>query len=190
MFNRRFLVDHSSKTIIIANRITQHPNFPVKSDKFRVQDYWSNMVIKPYTEYNKPGLEFALTYFENSGVNVPATVTSWVAMRALPDYLTKLREATRGYDKYCKSAGKKCLCKFLYEECNQVNLVKGNDNDDFKSSKPLIRKENSSPPKQPPGENLPSPVSQHLPETVTTATNQTEYKNSYWKYLQPAYYFN
>lgn len=212
VFNRRFLVDHATKTIIIANRITEHPNFPVKSDKFRVKDYWSNMVIKPYTDYHKPGLEFALTYFENSGVNIPSTVTSWVAMKAMPEYLSKLRQATRGYEAFCKSVGHKCLCKFLYEDCDQVALVRESDVDphhfcDAKSmtqteDKPLRRQEEKamlkneeSPPKQPPaaGESVETStkVSENVSETTTPpSTNQTEFKNSYWKYLQPTYYFS
>lgn len=200
-------MDHAHKTIIIANRITEHPDFPVKSDKFRVTDYWSNMVVKPYREYNKPGLEFALTYFENSGVNIPSTVTSWVAMKALPEYLTKLREATRGYDTYCKQTGKKCLCKFLYEDCSKVVLIK-NDDDDFKflnnEKHNLITNGDDDtrpptpPPKLPPTgkENLNNleTISQNVqsttPNDINNQSAQNEYKNSYWKYLQPTYYFS
>lgn len=38
------------------------------------------MVIKPYTDFDKPGIEFGLTYFDDPGVNIPSTVASWVAM--------------------------------------------------------------------------------------------------------------
>lgn len=46
----------------------------------RVTTYWSYMVIKPCTEFNKPGIEFGLTYFDDPGVNIPSAVTAWVAM--------------------------------------------------------------------------------------------------------------
>lgn len=38
------------------------------------------MVIKPYTKFDEPGIEFGLTYFDDPGVNIPSAVTSWVAM--------------------------------------------------------------------------------------------------------------
>lgn len=214
VFNRRFLVDHKSRTIIIANRITEHPAFPIKSDKYRVTDYWSNMVVKPYCDYNKPGLEFALTYFENSGLNIPSTVTSWVAMKALPEYLTKLREATRGYDSFCKEVGRKCLCKFLYEDCNKVILIRNDDMEDITYINNEIHNfigngddgTRSPPPSPSPPPKTPREredkfntiTSQHVQSTPvelsntnqTAQNNQNEYKNSYWKYLQPAYYFS
>lgn len=41
------------------------------------------MVIKPYTEFHEPGIEFGLTYFDDPGVNVPSAVTAWVALRGM-----------------------------------------------------------------------------------------------------------
>lgn len=49
----------------------------------RVKTYWSYMVIKPYTEFHEPGIEFGLTYFDDPGVAVPSAVTAWVALRGL-----------------------------------------------------------------------------------------------------------
>lgn len=41
------------------------------------------MVIRPYTELHQPGIEFGLTYFDDPGVNVPSTITSWVTMTGI-----------------------------------------------------------------------------------------------------------
>lgn len=41
------------------------------------------MVIKPYTNFHEPGIEFGLTYFDDPGVAVPSAVTTWVALRGL-----------------------------------------------------------------------------------------------------------
>lgn len=204
VFNRRFIVDHAAKTIIIANRITEHENYPIKSDKFRVIDYWSNMVVKPYTDYDKPGIEFALTYYENSGVNIPSTVTSWVAMKAMPEYLAKLREATRDYEKFCKSVGSRtCRCKFLRnQECTLVKQVDSkaiSEVDHFATNhEKTFATSEENPSKEPPvsGEHLenskkmPENISETVSTSTPTPTNQNEYKNSYWKYLHPTYYFN
>lgn len=41
------------------------------------------MVIRPYTEFHQPGIEFGLTYFDDPGVNIPSAVTAWVAMSGI-----------------------------------------------------------------------------------------------------------
>ncbi|CAH1187382.1 unnamed protein product [Phyllotreta striolata] len=111
VFNRRYLIDESKKVLYIMSKSTVHPNFPKYADKYRIEDYFSCMVIRPYTDLNKPGLEFVLTYYDNPGVNIPGSVTTWATTRAMPDFLDKLREATRNYKKYCKSEGKSKACE-------------------------------------------------------------------------------
>ncbi|KAK4881429.1 hypothetical protein RN001_004748 [Aquatica leii] len=123
VFNRRFMVDDKKKTIVLMSRGTKHPSCPVKADKYRVDTYWSYMVIRPYTELDKPGIEFGLTYFDDPGVNIPSTVTTWVAMRAMPDYLTRLRLATREYRAYCANDSNKYMCKLAdYKKKMETNL--------------------------------------------------------------------
>ncbi|XP_018567635.1 stAR-related lipid transfer protein 7, mitochondrial-like isoform X2 [Anoplophora glabripennis] len=116
VFNRRYFVDEENSTMYIVSKSTEHPNFPKYAEKYRIEDYWSCMVIKPYTETNKPGIEFSLTYFDNPGVNVPSSVTTWVSMRAMPDFLQRLREATKKYRDYCKTEGVSRACKIIKEE--------------------------------------------------------------------------
>ncbi|XP_063911494.1 stAR-related lipid transfer protein 7, mitochondrial isoform X2 [Zophobas morio] len=113
VFNRRYLVDRKSKTLFIMSKSTKHASCPKDSTKYRIEDYWSIMVIKPYTELNKPGIEFSLTYFDNPGVNVPASITTWVAMKAMPDFLERLRDASRKYKKYCKDSGVCQICNIF-----------------------------------------------------------------------------
>ncbi|XP_018327633.1 stAR-related lipid transfer protein 7, mitochondrial-like isoform X2 [Agrilus planipennis] len=110
VFNRRFTVDCDKKIIVIISQSTTHPSCPVQKDKYRVTDYFSAMVVKPYTELDKPGIEFVLTYFDNPGVNIPNSINSWVAMRAMPDFLTRLREATKHYKPFCERTGNSCIC--------------------------------------------------------------------------------
>ncbi|KAB0800701.1 hypothetical protein PPYR_06440 [Photinus pyralis] len=123
VFNRRFMIDKDSKTIVLVSRGTEHPACPIKPDKYRVDTYWSYMVIKPFTELDKPGVEFSLTYFDDPGVNVPSTVTTWVAMRAMPDYLTRLRVATREYNNYCAQHSTDYICKLSeYQEYKRTEV--------------------------------------------------------------------
>lgn len=98
VFNRRFFVDRNRKLIIIVNKSIVHPFSPKRPNIQRVNDYWSCMVIRSTSNSLKtPGLEYVLTYFENPGVVLPQSVTSWVAQKQLPDFLHKLYTATLDY---------------------------------------------------------------------------------------------
>nr|CAD7202155.1 unnamed protein product [Timema douglasi] len=55
------------------------------------------------TRGGKPGIEFSLTYFDNAGVSIPSSVTAWVAMSGLPDFMSRLRQAAREFYSLRKS---------------------------------------------------------------------------------------
>lgn len=97
VYNRRYIIDKTNNVIIIVNKSTQHPKCPPMSSKQRVHEYWSYMVIRPTTSFSKPGLEFVLTYFDNPGLSIPKSITTWVAQRQMPDFLDKLHQATLNY---------------------------------------------------------------------------------------------
>ncbi|XP_026674153.1 stAR-related lipid transfer protein 7, mitochondrial-like isoform X2 [Ceratina calcarata] len=100
VYQRRWMVDKEKGVIVIISRVTEHPNAPTKPGIYRVTTYWSYMVIKPYTEFHQPGIEFGLTYFDDPGVNIPSGITAWVAMSGLPDFLIRMREASKNYQSY------------------------------------------------------------------------------------------
>uniref|UniRef100_T1HB87 START domain-containing protein n=1 Tax=Rhodnius prolixus TaxID=13249 RepID=T1HB87_RHOPR len=91
VFTRRFLIDESEKVMIVMNRSTSHPDYPVMQSKSRVTEYWSYIVIRPTSEFNQPGIEFSLTYFDNPGVSVPSAISLWVSSTGMPDYIKRLR---------------------------------------------------------------------------------------------------
>lgn len=98
VFNRRFFVDRNRKLVIIVNKSIIHPFSPKQPNIQRVNDYWSCMVIRSTSgSLRTPGLEYVLTYFENPGVVLPQSITSWVAQKQLPEFLHKLYIATREY---------------------------------------------------------------------------------------------
>jgi len=96
VFKRRYRIDKKRNLIYLVNRITEHPSCPPVPSKQRVSEYWSYMVIKPNTTFDEPGIEFSLTYFDNPGLNVPSSLTLWVTVTGMPDYLKKLRRAALG----------------------------------------------------------------------------------------------
>lgn len=83
--------------MVIVNQSTEHPSCPPLPKNQRVHDYWSYMVIKPKTTFRKPGLEFVVTYFDNPGIVMPPTITKWVSRIYMPDFLSKLHQATIRY---------------------------------------------------------------------------------------------
>lgn len=100
VYQRRWVIDKEKGLIIIISRGTEHPNAPTKPGVYRVTTYWSYMVIRPYTEFHQPGIEFGLTYFDDPGVNVPSAITTWVAISGLPEFLIRMRTASKEYQKY------------------------------------------------------------------------------------------
>lgn len=98
VYNRRFFIDRNRKLIIIVNKSIDHPTSPKQPNIQRVKDYWSYMVIRSTSNSLKtPGVEYVLTYFDNPGVVLPQSVTSWVAQKQMPEFLHKLYIATLDY---------------------------------------------------------------------------------------------
>lgn len=174
------MVDYSSKTCLIVNRSTEHPSFPNKSDKYRIKNYWSYMVIKPNTsDFRKPGLQFGLTYYDNPGVNIPAAITTWVAMRAMPDFLNNLRAATTKYKEFCTDQNHQCVCNvFSEEECRKQESEKQTKEKCHRTDSQCIYPRIGCAP----GSDLmtsPSAMMQH-----------DNSKSNYWKYLQSSFYIS
>jgi len=85
--------DEEEKKIVVYTRPTTNPSCPEKPKNFRVKDYWSVMVIKPFKELDEVGIEFSLTAFENPGLSLPSSITTWVAIRGMPEFMENLRKA-------------------------------------------------------------------------------------------------
>lgn len=93
---RRAKIDLNEKVAVLYSRSTNHPSCPKKSKCFRVEDYVSVMTIKPLSssgDFTKKGLEFSLTAFENPGLTLPESITTWVAIRGMPEFMINLHKA-------------------------------------------------------------------------------------------------
>lgn len=56
------------------------------------------MVIRSTSNsFKNPGVEYVLTYFDNPGIVLPPTITSWVAQKQMPEFLNKMHLATVEY---------------------------------------------------------------------------------------------
>lgn len=97
VYCRRFICDDKRKVMMVANRGTQHPQYPQVNGKVRVTDYWSFMVIKPFRSFQEPGVHYILTYYDDPGLPIPQSIKSWVAQKQMPDILQKMYFATKNY---------------------------------------------------------------------------------------------
>lgn len=181
------------------NKTTEHPKFPKYPDKFRVEEYWSIMVLRPYTAMDKVGLEFSLTYFDNPGVNIPSSVQNWIATRAMPDFLGRLRKATVEYRQYCVKEGISDDCLKIAAEEKAANEQREKDKLDYcsferdsQSEIDLSRQSMMENKKfhielSDGSKNAETVASSNVaaPSTQTLSSSK-----SFWKYFHPLYYFH
>lgn len=46
--------------MLIVCQSTEHPKFPEFNNKWRVKNYWSYIVIKPYEEFDKVNITLSI----------------------------------------------------------------------------------------------------------------------------------
>ncbi|XP_072388538.1 stAR-related lipid transfer protein 7, mitochondrial-like isoform X1 [Diabrotica undecimpunctata] len=193
VFNRRYLVDNTLNTIFILNRSTEHPKFPKYAEKYRIDDYWSCMVIKPYDgDMTKPGIQFVLTYYDNPGVSIPSSVTTWVAMRAMPEFLEKLREATKHYKNYCLKEGTTKACNAVIAAERAAEAQRQKDRLDycsyFREVKSILIPENEEQDSRG-KENASGNIKDTDSSEVSSVQHNSTKRDSPYNYLNPLYYF-
>ncbi|XP_050543372.1 stAR-related lipid transfer protein 7, mitochondrial isoform X2 [Daktulosphaira vitifoliae] len=93
VFKRRYRIDEEEKIMSIVCESTEHPDYPEYSGKWRVKNYWSYIVIKPRTDFDKAGVEFSITYFDDPGVTVSNYLTSWYQSKGMPSFFNDQRKA-------------------------------------------------------------------------------------------------
>lgn len=171
VYNRRYSIDTDRNVIVIMSKSTEHPTCPVKPDKHRVNDYHSCMVIQPLKAIDEPGIAFSLTYYDDPGVNIPAAVTSWVAVAGMPDFLCKLRQAAKHYKSYVNERNMRPIS--VNEVQEEVNITNGEDDNN-----------------RPPVTTIPSTsdFENFQMSNNPEPPDQTSTNNSYWRYIHPYYY--
>lgn len=212
VYTRRTFVDKKCHLMVIVNQSTKHPNCPEEPKNQRVNDYWSYMVIKPKTTFRKSGLEFVVTYFDNPGIVMPPTVTTWVARIYMPDFLNKLHQATLRYAtgkdlslegderfnddmedvngtdffwNYCPDPGFEYPAEGEVLYNTQTNVRTGGGGDDSgKTSRKVKREVQSESADQ--EENV-GREDENESETETEEIKNT--RTSWWSYLHPYSYF-
>ncbi|XP_015592069.1 stAR-related lipid transfer protein 7, mitochondrial [Cephus cinctus] len=144
VYQRRWLLNKNQGLIIIVSKGTDHPKAPKRTDTHRVTSYWSYMVIRPYKDFDEPGIEFCLTYFDDPGIHIPSAVTAWVSMSGLPNFLCRMRQAARDYHKNKAELGKNTLVPKEESSSGDENIPNRVYDVDGVTSPSSIKKENQS----------------------------------------------
>ncbi|XP_043189384.1 stAR-related lipid transfer protein 7, mitochondrial-like [Amphibalanus amphitrite] len=95
VFDRSYHVDRRARQMTIVSRCAARDDCPERPGVVRVNNYWSVMVIRPHTNFDQPGMDFGLTYFDDPGTYLPPVITNYVAATGLPNFLERVADAAR-----------------------------------------------------------------------------------------------
>ncbi|XP_073964269.1 stAR-related lipid transfer protein 7, mitochondrial-like [Choristoneura fumiferana] len=91
---------------VILSRSCTHPAAPERRHAIRVQEYWSNMVVRNIDGADNLGMEFVLTYYDEPSVGgLPSGVSAWATGRAAPAFLARMHRAAAGYQQWLARHG-------------------------------------------------------------------------------------
>lgn len=93
VFKRRFTYNEERKEAVIMSQAVDSDVFPEEKGIYRVNEYWSTMVIRACESIDKPGIEYTLTYFDNPGTSLPQSITNFIAATGFPNFLRKVHQA-------------------------------------------------------------------------------------------------
>ncbi|XP_063608026.1 uncharacterized protein LOC134782458 [Penaeus indicus] len=93
VFKRRFTYNEERQEAVIMSQAVDSNVFPEEKGIYRVNEYWSTMVIRASDSIDKPGIEYTLTYFDNPGTSLPQSITNFIAATGFPNFLRKVHQA-------------------------------------------------------------------------------------------------
>lgn len=100
IFVRRYCIEPQEKLLILISRALEEfdLNSFQRANKaiqcVRVTKYKSNMIIIPHNDFDKPGLDYVMQYYDVNKAKIPSMAYKWMASSGLPDYMEKLHKAT------------------------------------------------------------------------------------------------
>ena len=64
-------VDRKNNMMILTARSIDHPSYPATNDYVRVQEYRSQMFIRPHKSFDEKGFDYVMSYFDDPQLSVP-----------------------------------------------------------------------------------------------------------------------
>ena len=141
VFVRRYCIESNEKLMILISRAV--PEFDMSNFKLnnkdlqsvRVTQYKSNMIIIPHNDFDKPGLDYVMQYYDVNKANIPKMAYKWMASSGLPDYIDKLHKATLQLKKINQKLNKNNLSKDLLSKFQMFDLKAVSDASNETNSK-------------------------------------------------------
>ncbi|KAI6653279.1 Phosphatidylcholine transfer protein [Oopsacas minuta] len=92
---RKTIVDRDNNRMGIISRTTTNKEWPPVPNNVRVEEFSSNMLIFAHTGIDQNGFDFQLTSVDNPKTNFPRRFSNYAVTSGLPDYISRLYEATK-----------------------------------------------------------------------------------------------
>ncbi|RWS11183.1 hypothetical protein B4U79_06288 [Dinothrombium tinctorium] len=92
-FVRRAVIDKKNNVMILISRAVSHPSCIQSNGYVRVEQYESQMVIKPHRSFDENGFDYTLTYFDDPKSAFPSPAYNWMACSGVPEFVDKVHNA-------------------------------------------------------------------------------------------------
>ncbi|CAF0738331.1 unnamed protein product [Brachionus calyciflorus] len=112
VYIRRYCIDPDEKLMILVSKSIPNINIEMENltnteikeeivnknlsanEKYvRVTKYKSNIIVLPHGDFDKPGLDYVIQYYDINKAKIPKLAYKWMATSGLPDYLDKVHKA-------------------------------------------------------------------------------------------------
>ena len=88
IFVRRYCLVLISRCLS-ENHFKYMPDKKEKKEDVRVNNYKSNMIVIPHTEFDKIGCDYIIQYYDINKAKIPKLAYTWMASSGLPDYISR-----------------------------------------------------------------------------------------------------
>eukprot|EP00794_Sanderia_malayensis_P005173 gene5173-5825_t len=95
LFVRNAKIFEEENVAVLVSRATEHPNYPESKDLVRVKTYESQMAIRPYTEFEKNGVEFVLVYCDDPQTYLPSYLIDMITSSGISEMMSRLHKAAK-----------------------------------------------------------------------------------------------
>jgi len=95
VYVRRACVDSDRKMMVLVSKAVEHPRCPVSQKEVRVSMYSSQMVIRPHGDFDKLGLDYVMTYYDDPLSPFPTPAYKWMVKYGVPGFVDKVYRAAK-----------------------------------------------------------------------------------------------
>eukprot|EP00080_Pristionchus_pacificus_P021124 PDM81144.1 hypothetical protein PRIPAC_36147 [Pristionchus pacificus] len=90
VYVKRSVVSDDGKDIVIQSKALPESIVPLSGNFVRVECYESRMCVRCHKDFDSPGLDYVLTYFDNPEANIPSYAYNWIVNQAGPYFIKQV----------------------------------------------------------------------------------------------------